>query len=402
MAADASAAARSPWSEASRAVEEPCRDRPREVPSKLHSAAERVARPWPKASGGPLGPRPGDADRRPALRSRTSVLRGRGTLPHVSVRIAVALLLRRGRTLADACAAANAEAPSFPDAGHRLPGHLFALRVVRARAHEPRRPRRRRRRHVVRAARADRLGARRRDMNFPLRLSAWYAAVSDPDCPGPPSLTEHAVYRHRLGAADLPRIEKALRGYGAPHTFLTLTASRGVRATLRAASCRIAPEPRRRSARLARRLPAWVLDDLRVPARATAPLEGDRMTGAATSMRGAFGRRSKRVERTPDLGHGRFDVRRFRAGEAARARARRACDGRLPRAHLARERGGRRVAGGTALREGETGGQRACPIREHRHRHARTTRRPCRDARHRSRPRVPAVRDHRRRQREHD
>jgi hypothetical protein len=321
MAADASAAARSPWSEASRAVEEPCRDRPREVPSKLHSAAERVARPWPKTSGGPLGPRPGDADRRPALRSRTSVLRGRGTLPHVSVRIAVALLLRRGRTLADACAAANAEAPSFPDAGHRLPGHLFALRVVRARAHEPRRPRRRRRRHVVRAARADRLGARRRDMNFPLRLSAWYAAVSDPDCPGPPSLTEHAVYRHRLGAADLPRIEKALRGYGAPHTFLTLTASRGVRATLRAASCRIAPEPRRRSARLARRLPAWVLDDLRVPARATAPLEGDRMTGAATSMRGAFGRRSKRVERTPDLGHGRFDVRRFRAGEAARARA---------------------------------------------------------------------------------
>jgi hypothetical protein len=67
MAADASAAARSPWSEASRAVEEPCRDRPREVPSKLHSAAERVARPWPKTSGGPLGPRPGDADRRPAL-----------------------------------------------------------------------------------------------------------------------------------------------------------------------------------------------------------------------------------------------------------------------------------------------------------------------------------------------
>jgi hypothetical protein len=196
MAADASAAARSPWSEASRAVEEPCRDRPREVPSKLHSAAERVARPWPKTSGGPLGPRPGDADRRPALRSRTSVLRGRGTLPHVSVRIAVALLLRRGRTLADACAAANAEAPSFPDAGHRLPGHLFALRVVRARAHEPRRPRRRRRRHVVRAARADRLGARRRDNELPtqaqrlvrggLRSGLPRPAVSHRACRVPP------------------------------------------------------------------------------------------------------------------------------------------------------------------------------------------------------------------------
>ena len=61
--------------------------------------------------------------------------------------------------------------------------------------------------------------------NFPLRLSARYAAVYDPDYPGPPSLTEHAVYRHRLGAADPPRIEKALRGYGASHTFLTLTAS---------------------------------------------------------------------------------------------------------------------------------------------------------------------------------
>ena len=63
--------------------------------------------------------------------------------------------------------------------------------------------------------------------NFPLRLSARYAAVYDPDYPGPPSLTEHAVYRHRLGAADPPRIEKALRGYGAPHTFLTLMASQG-------------------------------------------------------------------------------------------------------------------------------------------------------------------------------
>jgi hypothetical protein len=61
--------------------------------------------------------------------------------------------------------------------------------------------------------------------NFPHRLSARYAAVYDPAYPGPPSLTEHAVYRRRLGAADLPRIEKTLRAYGAPHTFLTLTAS---------------------------------------------------------------------------------------------------------------------------------------------------------------------------------
>ena len=62
--------------------------------------------------------------------------------------------------------------------------------------------------------------------NFPLRLSARYATVYDKDYPGPPSLTEHAVYRrHRLGRADLPRIERTLRGYGARHTFVTLTAS---------------------------------------------------------------------------------------------------------------------------------------------------------------------------------
>jgi GT2 family glycosyltransferase len=62
--------------------------------------------------------------------------------------------------------------------------------------------------------------------NFPLRLSARYPAVYDKDYPGPPSLTEHAVYRrHRLGPADLPRIETTLRGFGSRHTFLTLTAS---------------------------------------------------------------------------------------------------------------------------------------------------------------------------------
>jgi len=62
--------------------------------------------------------------------------------------------------------------------------------------------------------------------NFPLRLSARYPTVYDRDYPGPPSVTEHALYRsHRLGAADLPRIERTLRGFGSPHTFLTLTAS---------------------------------------------------------------------------------------------------------------------------------------------------------------------------------
>jgi GT2 family glycosyltransferase len=62
--------------------------------------------------------------------------------------------------------------------------------------------------------------------NFPDRVSARYAAVYDPAYPGAPSLTDHAAYRRRkLGVADLPRIERTLRGYGAPHTFLTLGSS---------------------------------------------------------------------------------------------------------------------------------------------------------------------------------
>jgi hypothetical protein len=300
--------------------------------------------------------------------------------------------------------------------------------------------------------------------NFPLRLSARYAAVYDPDYPGPPSLTEHAVYRHRLGAADPPRIEKALRGYGAPHTFLTLTASQG--GTRDSTGCFVPDRSRASTAQCAPR-PTSASSTGVGPRRSSCTGPGD----SPARRRSDDWRRHKHEGsvRPPleaggadsDLGHGRFDVRRFRTGEAARARAgrlsssflrtgrgrpaadppgcsfaarhaarrpghrlarlrdrprsprrarpaeircrdRRACDGRLPRAHLARERGARRVAGGAALREGETGVQRARPIREHRHRHARTTRRPCRDARHRSRPRVPAVRDHRRRQREHD
>jgi hypothetical protein len=62
--------------------------------------------------------------------------------------------------------------------------------------------------------------------NFPRRLTARYAAVYDPAYLGTLPLTDDAAYRsHRLGAADLPRIEKTLRGYGASHTFLTLTGS---------------------------------------------------------------------------------------------------------------------------------------------------------------------------------
>jgi hypothetical protein len=62
--------------------------------------------------------------------------------------------------------------------------------------------------------------------NLPQRLSARYPAAYDPAYPGAPSLTDQAIYRRRrLGAADLPRIEKTLRGFGTPHTFLTLTAS---------------------------------------------------------------------------------------------------------------------------------------------------------------------------------
>jgi GT2 family glycosyltransferase len=62
--------------------------------------------------------------------------------------------------------------------------------------------------------------------NFPRRLTARYAAVYDPAYLGTLPLTDHDAFRnHRLGAADLPRIEKTLRGYRASHTFLTLSGS---------------------------------------------------------------------------------------------------------------------------------------------------------------------------------
>jgi hypothetical protein len=243
--------------------------------------------------------------------------------------------------------------------------------------------------------------------NFPLRLNARTRRSTIRPTPArrlSPSMPRTAT---GSGPRTLRGSKGASRIRGTAHVLDVDGQPGTVRATLRAASCRIAPEPRRRSARLARlppRLPAWVLDDLRVPARATAPLEGDRMTGAATSMRGAFGRRSKRVERTPTSAmedsmsvgfepvrlleleladfrrrsFGRVEDARlpirpcsFAARHAARrpghrlarlrdrprsprrarpaeirCRDRRACDGRLPRAHLARERGARRVAGG--------------------------------------------------------
>ncbi|MEN3279124.1 MAG: hypothetical protein V7607_264 [Solirubrobacteraceae bacterium] len=62
--------------------------------------------------------------------------------------------------------------------------------------------------------------------NFPGRLTARYATVYDSSYAGAVSLTEHARYRgHKLGVADLPGIERTLRAYGAPHTFLTLGVS---------------------------------------------------------------------------------------------------------------------------------------------------------------------------------
>jgi hypothetical protein len=69
--------------------------------------------------------------------------------------------------------------------------------------------------------------------NFPSRLTARYAAVYDPTYSGARSLIEHAGYPGRmLGIADLPRIERTLRSYGVPHTFLTLDASQERQAQL--------------------------------------------------------------------------------------------------------------------------------------------------------------------------
>jgi cellulose synthase/poly-beta-1,6-N-acetylglucosamine synthase-like glycosyltransferase len=62
--------------------------------------------------------------------------------------------------------------------------------------------------------------------NFPQRVTARYPVVYDRAYPGAPSLTDHAGYRRRrLGRRDVPRIERTLREYGVPHTFLALTAS---------------------------------------------------------------------------------------------------------------------------------------------------------------------------------
>jgi GT2 family glycosyltransferase len=63
--------------------------------------------------------------------------------------------------------------------------------------------------------------------SFPRRLTADYARVHDRAYPGTPGLTERGegLRRGRLGAADLPRVERTLRGYGGRRKFLILTPS---------------------------------------------------------------------------------------------------------------------------------------------------------------------------------
>jgi hypothetical protein len=59
--------------------------------------------------------------------------------------------------------------------------------------------------------------------SFPTRVTARYAAVYDPAYPGAPAITDHVTYgRGKFSVADLPRIERTLRGYDARHTFVTL------------------------------------------------------------------------------------------------------------------------------------------------------------------------------------
>ena len=60
---------------------------------------------------------------------------------------------------------------------------------------------------------------------LPERLTARYAAVYNRAYPGSPYVIANLEYRgHKLGVVDLPRIERTLRDYAAPHTFLTLSA----------------------------------------------------------------------------------------------------------------------------------------------------------------------------------
>ena len=62
--------------------------------------------------------------------------------------------------------------------------------------------------------------------SFPRRLSARYAEVYHPWHPGAPALNDAPALRgRRLDRRDLPRVEAAVRRYGARHTFIILTAS---------------------------------------------------------------------------------------------------------------------------------------------------------------------------------
>jgi hypothetical protein len=63
--------------------------------------------------------------------------------------------------------------------------------------------------------------------SFPRRLTADYARVHDRAHPGTPSLTEggDGLPPGRPGPADLPYVERILRGYDGRRTFLILTPS---------------------------------------------------------------------------------------------------------------------------------------------------------------------------------
>jgi GT2 family glycosyltransferase len=60
--------------------------------------------------------------------------------------------------------------------------------------------------------------------SFPTRLTARYPLAHNRDYTASPSLSdEERVRGRRLSSADLPRIERTLRGYGVPNVFLMLT-----------------------------------------------------------------------------------------------------------------------------------------------------------------------------------
>jgi GT2 family glycosyltransferase len=62
--------------------------------------------------------------------------------------------------------------------------------------------------------------------NFPTRLSARYPRVYNREYTSSPILSdEEALRGRRLSSADLPQLERTLRGYGVPNVYLSLTVS---------------------------------------------------------------------------------------------------------------------------------------------------------------------------------